>query len=108
MTAATVDNTTLHNWLHHWQDEYDAAYLYLVLAGQEPDQKKKEIYVKLAGVEERHTQPWEKLLAEHGHPVATGRARPSVHARVRAWFGRQFRPGHLLPLLPRELGQEVK
>ena len=48
-----LDNATLHNWLHHWQDEFDAAYLYLVLAGQEPDQKKKEIYVKLAGVEER-------------------------------------------------------
>ena len=103
-----LDNATLHNWLHHWQDEFDAAYLYLVLAGQEPDQKKKEIYVKLAGVEERHTQLWEKLLAEHGHPVETGRARPSLNARVRAWFGRQFGPGYLLPLLLREEGQEVK
>src|SRR5256712_7108460 len=103
-----LDKSTLHNWLHHWQDEFDAAYLYLVLAGQEPDQKKKEIYVKLAGVEERHTQLWEKLLAEHGHPIATGRARPSLNARVRAWFGRQFGPGYLLPLLLREEGQEVK
>src|SRR3989454_541526 len=103
-----LDNATLHNWLHHWQDEFDAAYLYLVLAGQEPDQKKKEIYVKLAGVEERHTQLWEKLLAEHGHPIATQRARPSLNARVRAWFGRQFGPRYLLPLLLREEGQEVK
>ena len=38
-----LDKTTLHNWLHHWQDEFDAAYLYLVLAGQEHDSKKKEI-----------------------------------------------------------------
>src|SRR5881296_2417502 len=108
MTAATVDNTTLHNWLHHWQDEYDAAYLYLVLAGQESDQKKKEIYIKLAGVEERHTQMWEKLLAEHGHPIAAARARPTLNARLRAWFGRRFGPGYLLPLLLREEGQEVK
>src|SRR6058998_3613444 len=108
MTAATVDNTTLHNWLHHWQDEYDAAYLYLVLAGQESDQKKKEIYIKLAGVEERHTQTWEKLLAEHGHPIAAARARPTLNARLRAWFGRRFGPGYLLPLLLREEGQEVK
>src|SRR5438093_5379257 len=107
MTAATVDNTTLHNWLHHWQDEYDAAYLYLVLAGQESDQKKKEVYIKLAGVEERHTQMWEKLLAEHGHPVAA-QPRPSFNARLRAWFGRRFGPGYLLPLLLREEGQEVK
>src|SRR5947209_11386276 len=108
MTAATVDNATVHNWLHHWQDEYDAAYLYLVLAGQEPDKKKKEIYIKLAGVEERHTQMWEKLLAEHGHPITTERPRPSVNARLRAWFGRRFGPRYLLPLLLREEGQEVK
>src|SRR5438094_8509194 len=101
MTAATVDNTTLHNWLHHWQDEYDAAYLYLVLAGQETDQKKKEIYIKLAGVEERHTQMWEKLLAEHGHPIAAARARPTLNARLRAAFGSRLEPRARLPLVPR-------
>src|SRR5437016_6493315 len=101
-----LDKSTLHSWLHHWQDEYDAAYLYLVLAGQEPDQKRKDVYIKLAGVEERHVQTWEKLLAEHGHPV--GRPPPSVNARLRAWFGRRFGPGYLLPLLLREEGQEVK
>ena len=102
------DRATLHTWLHHWQDEFDAAYLYLVLAGQEPDQKKKEIYIKLAGVEERHTQMWQKLLAEHGHPITTERPRPSLNARLRAWFGRRFGPRYLLPLLLREEGQEVK
>src|SRR5256885_11811097 len=101
-----LDRETLHTWVHHWQDEYDAAYLYLVLAGQEPDQKRKDVYIKLAGVEERHVQMWEKLLAEHGHPV--GRPRPSVNARLRAWFGRRFGTGYLLPLLLREEGQEVK
>src|SRR3989440_10464570 len=101
-----LDRGTLHTWVHHWQDEYDAAYLYLVLAGQEPDQKRKDVYIKLAGVEERHVQMWEKLLAEHGHPV--GRPRPSLNARLRAWFGRRFGTGYLLPLLLREEGQEVK
>src|SRR5213595_371497 len=101
-----LDRATLHTWLHHWQDEYDAAYLYLVLAGQEPEPKRKDVYIKLAGVEERHVQMWEKLLVEHGHPV--GRPRPSVNARLRAWFGRRFGPSYLLPLLLREEGQEVK
>jgi VIT1/CCC1 family predicted Fe2+/Mn2+ transporter len=104
--AGTLDRTTLHTWLEHWQDEYDAAYLYLVLAGQERDQKRKEVYIKLAGVEERHVQLWEKLLAEHGHTV--GRPRPSLNARLRAWFGRRFGSAYLLPLLLREEGQEVK
>src|SRR6266566_6961370 len=104
----TLDSATLKGWLHHWQDEFDAAYLYLVLAGQEHDSKKKEIYIKLAGVEERHTQMWEKLLAEHGHPIARKGTRPSLNARLLAWFGRRFGPGYLLPLLLREEGQEVK
>src|SRR5438552_624631 len=104
--AVTLDSATLHTWLHHLQDEFDAAYLYLVLAGQERDQKRKDIYIKLAGVEERHVQLWEKLLTEHGHPVE--RPRPSLNARLRAWFGRRFGPGYLLPLLLREEGQEVK
>src|SRR6058998_3857300 len=51
---------------------------------------------------------WEKLLAEHGHPIAAARARPTLNARLRAWFGRRFGPGYLLPLLLREEGQEVK
>lgn len=96
----------LKEWLHHWQDEADAAYLYLALAGQEADPHKKDVYIKLAGVEERHVQMWEKLLADHGHRVA--RARPSVNARLRAWFGRRFGTRYLLPLLLREEGQEVK
>src|SRR5204862_3997350 len=104
----TLDHATLKGWLHHWQDEFDAAYLYLVLAGQEDDAKKKEIYIKLAGVEERHTQMWEKLLAEHGHPLRQTGVRPSLNARLRAWFGRRFGPSYLLPLLLREEGQEVK
>src|SRR5213083_3314758 len=104
----SVDTATLHTWLHHWQDAFDAAYLYLVLAGQESDPHRKDVYIKLAGVEERHTQLWEKLLAEHGHPIAAERARPTLNARLRAWFGRRFGPGYLLPLLLREEGQEVK
>src|SRR5437773_407687 len=101
-----LDRATLHTWLHHWQDEYDAAYLYLVLAGQEPDPKRKDVYIKLAGVEERHVQMWDQLLADHGHRV--GRPRPSLNARLRAWVGRRFGPNYLLPLLLREEGQEVK
>src|SRR5437667_4520180 len=71
--------TDVKEWLHHWQDEADAAYLYLALAGQESDAHRKDVYIKLAGVEERHVQMWSKLLAEHGHTV--DQARPSVKDR---------------------------
>src|SRR5882672_4789082 len=104
----SMADAELHNWMHHWQDEGDAAFLYGVLAGQEPDAKKREIYAKLAGVEERHTQMWAKLLGDHGHPVPAGGPAPTLNARVMAWLGRRFGPRYLLPLLLREEGREVK
>ena len=101
-----MPNPDVREWLHHWQDEADAAFLYLALAGQESDPHRKDVYIKLAGVEERHVQMWSKLLAEHGHEVA--RAQPSLNARLRAWFGRRFGTSYLLPMLLREEGEEVK
>ncbi len=103
-----MPDSDLHNWLHHWQDEGDAAFLYGVLASKEPDPKKREIYEKLAGVEERHTQMWAKLLGDHGHPVPAAGPVPTINARLMAWLGRRFGPRYLLPLLLREEGREVK
>src|SRR3989442_481615 len=102
------DRATLHTWLHHWQDEFDAAYLYDVLASQESDAKKKETYRKLAGIERRHTELWAKLLGENGHPIPAGGATASLNARGMAWLGRRFGPRYLLPLLLREEGREGK
>src|SRR5437016_1064720 len=101
-----MPHTEVREWLHHWQDEADAAYLYLALAGQESDPHRKDVYIKLAGVEERHVQMWSKLLAEHGHRV--GHAKPLLNGRVRGWFGGRFGTGYLLPMLLREEGEEVK
>ncbi len=101
------DRHSLHEWLHHWQDESDAAYLYGELAAQEPDPGKQEIYRQLADVERRHTELWAKLLSNNGRPVATDPP-PSFKARILAWLGRRFGPRYLLPLLLREEGREVK
>src|SRR6266702_4746178 len=101
------DSHSLHEWLHHWQDDSDAAYLYSELAAQEPDPGKQEIYRQLASVERRHTERWAKLLSENGRPVAVAPP-PSAKARVMAWLGRRFGPRYLLPLLLREEGREVK
>jgi len=37
--AEKVDKQTLSKWLHHWQDEADAAFLYHRLAELEEDPK---------------------------------------------------------------------
>jgi len=103
-----MPDSELKTWLHHYQDESDAAFLYSVLASVEPDARKKSTYEKLAAVERRHTDMWAKLLADHGHPLPAGGTAPSRTARVMAWLGRRFGPGYLLPLLLREEGREVK
>ncbi|HTD82212.1 MAG TPA: VIT1/CCC1 transporter family protein [Gemmatimonadaceae bacterium] len=102
-TPAPVD---IHSFEHHWQDEADAAYLYRILAAAEPDPKKKDIYSRLADVEDRHVVVWSDLLTRHGHPPA--KFRPSGRARLLARFGRWFGPGFLLPMLLEEEGREVK
>src|SRR6202165_5809302 len=98
----------LHHWLHHWQDEADAAFLYRSLAAAEGDAKRRVIYQKLADVEDRHTQMWAKLLGDHGHVVPARGAKPSRNARFMAWLGRRFGSRYLLPVLLREEGREVK
>jgi predicted membrane protein (TIGR00267 family) len=96
----------VHSFEHHWQDEADAAYLYRLLAAAEPDPKKKDIYSRLADVEDRHVVVWSDLLTKHGHPPAA--FRPSGRARLLARFGRWFGPSFLLPMLLEEEGREVK
>jgi VIT1/CCC1 family predicted Fe2+/Mn2+ transporter len=96
----------LDSFVHHWQDEADAAYLYRVLAEAEPDTKKKDIYRRLAEVEDRHLEIWAALLAQNGR--SPGRHRPTARTRLLAFLGRRFGPGFLLPMLLAEEGREVK
>src|SRR5688572_27118355 len=86
----------LHTFEHHWQDEADAAFLYRILADAEPDTRKKNIYSRLAEVEDRHVIVWGELMAKHGHPPE--KFRPSTRARILARLGKLFGPGFLLPM----------
>ena len=101
--ASTPD---LHAFAHHWQDEADAAYLYRLLSNAETDEKKKDLYRRLAEVEDRHVEVWAGLLRDHGRDP--GRFRPSARTRLLARLGKVFGPGFLLPMLLAEEGREVK
>jgi VIT1/CCC1 family predicted Fe2+/Mn2+ transporter len=96
----------LHSFEHHWQDEADAAYLYRLLSAAEPDPKKKDIYRRLAEVEDRHVEIWARLLEQNGRPPRAHR--PNGRTRLLAWLGRLFGPGFLLPMLLAEEGREVR
>jgi VIT1/CCC1 family predicted Fe2+/Mn2+ transporter len=104
--AAPSPTSAPPDWLHHLEDEADAAFLYLALAALEPDPKRAELYSKLAGVEARHVALWEKLIREHGHAIPP--TKPSLRARGMAWLARRFGPGFLAPMLLEEEGREVK
>ncbi len=93
-------------WLHHLQDEADAAYLYRELAGVEPDSRQRDLYRQLADVEDRHVETWRRLLREQGHEVSA--PRPSWRPRLLAWLARRFGGGMLLPMLLEEEGREVR
>jgi vacuolar iron transporter family protein len=95
-----------HLWIHHLQDEADAAFLYRELAKAEQDPRRAALYDGLATVEDRHVAVWHKLLEDHGHPIPS--IRPSRRARVMSWAARRFGPGFLLPMLLEEEGREVK
>src|SRR2546427_2155547 len=104
----SVDRPTLHLWLHHWQDEGDAAFLYTVLSAQEPDPRKRQIYDKLADVERRHTELWAKLLGDNGHAVPAAGPRPPLNPRVMARLGRPVGRRRLVALLVRGEGREAR
>jgi VIT1/CCC1 family predicted Fe2+/Mn2+ transporter len=103
---ATSASPDVHTFQHHWQDEADAAFLYRILADAESDPHKKDIYSRLAEVEDRHVVVWADLLTKHGHPPP--QFRPSTRARLLARVGKIFGPGFLLPMLLQEEGREVK
>jgi predicted membrane protein (TIGR00267 family) len=96
----------LDDFAHHWQDEAEAAYLYHVLAEAEHDPHKRDLYSRLAHVEERHTHIWGELLATNGRPPV--KFRPGARARLLALLGRTLGPRVLLPMLLAEEGREVR
>lgn len=106
MTTTQAKGSPPSEWLHHLEDEADAAFLYRELASAERDAGRADIYRKLAAVEDRHVAAWRKLLAQEGHEVAV--PAPSRQARLRAWVARRLGPGVMLPLLLEEEGKEVK
>ena len=96
----------LDTFVHHWQDEADAAYLYRLLSDAELDPHKQDLYRRLAEVEDRHVQVWAGLLRQHGREP--GGFSPSARTRLLAIVGRVFGPAFLLPMLLAEEGREVR
>lgn len=93
-------------WEAHYRDERDAAFLYRRLAASEPDEKRRELFVKLADVEDRHVARWAGLFQDTNQPLPA--FSPSAKARLLAWLSRRFGSNFVLPLIVAEEGREVQ
>ena len=94
------------SWDEHYRDERDAAYLYRALAAVEPDRERKDLFEKLAVVEDRHVARWEELFKQADRPLP-----PYTTARrtkLLAWTARHFGTSLVLPLMLAEEGREVQ
>jgi vacuolar iron transporter family protein len=94
------------SWDEHYRDEQDAAYLYRALAAFERDQSRKELFAKLAVVEDRHAERWRELFAQSGRPLPTYTT--ARRTRLLAWIAKHFGTALILPLMLAEEGREVQ
>jgi VIT1/CCC1 family predicted Fe2+/Mn2+ transporter len=77
------------------QGEVDGAALYRALADAEPDPRLKDVYGRLAAVEEGHAEFWRKQLDRIG--AHAGRLGLGWRTRALAWLARRFGPQFVLP-----------
>jgi len=103
----TPQSNDATNWKHHLQDEIDAAYLYRQLAQAEKDETRRDIYQRLALVEDKHVRQWQNLLREAGEKIED-ETNPSSRARFMCWLARRFGAGFIAPSLLAEEAREVK
>jgi VIT1/CCC1 family predicted Fe2+/Mn2+ transporter/rubrerythrin len=94
------------SWDEHYRDERDAAYLYRALAAVESDAERKQLFDKLARVEDRHAERWEELFAQSGRPLP--QYTTAQRTRLLAWVAKRFGTGLVLPLMLAEEGREVQ
>lgn len=100
------DVKTSKVWKQHLQDEIDASFLYGVFADLEPDADRKRILSELAEVENRHVTRWQEMLASYDVNFKTHR--PTLKARLMAWYARRFGSAFPLAQMLGEEANEVK
>ena len=94
------------SWDEHYRDERDAAFLYRALAAVESIRDRKELFEKLAVVEDRHAERWRQLFADSGRPLPAYTT--ATRTRLLAWVARHFGTSVILPLMLAEEGREVQ
>jgi VIT1/CCC1 family predicted Fe2+/Mn2+ transporter len=89
--------SSLGRYRRNLQGEVDSAALYRTLAEVEADPKLKQVYQRLAAVEEAHAEFWRRRILGAGGRA--GASRPGVRSRILAWLARRFGVETVLPIV---------
>jgi len=92
-----ADHDAAARYRANLQGEVDGAALYRALADAEADPRLKEVYGRLASVEEAHAEFWRKQLDRIG--ARAGRLGLGWRTRALAWLARHFGPQFVLPTI---------
>ncbi len=92
-----TDQSPARRYRSNLQGELDSAALYRALAEAEPNPQLKDVYNRLAAVEEAHAEFWRRRLSSIGHRA--GHRPPGWRTRILAWAARRFGPETVLPLI---------
>ena len=87
----------IERYRNNLQGEIDSAALYRTLADSETSPQLKEVYSRLAAVEEAHAEFWRNRLARLG--ASGGATRAGFRTRTLMWLARRFGPGVVLPVI---------
>jgi VIT1/CCC1 family predicted Fe2+/Mn2+ transporter len=85
----------LEKYLSFWQDEKNSTYLYQTLAEVSKDPRLAEVYRRMANVEIKHANKWEKEIMDGGGLVPN--FTPTWRSRSLAWLARRVGPEWVLP-----------
>jgi len=91
------DQDKAERYRSNLQGELDGAALYRALAESEETAQMREVYRRLAAIEEKHAALWREELAKIGE--SAGGYRASLRTRILAWLARRFGAALVLPMV---------
>jgi predicted membrane protein (TIGR00267 family) len=106
MSADAAAPTADETWDHHYADERDAAWLYRELAKADRSEERRDLFARLAVVEDQHVARWDELFKAAGRPLPAYST--AARTKLLAWVARTFGPSTVLPLILAEEGREVQ
>lgn len=101
-----MDAKTIELYKTFREDERNSAYTYSALSELQKDLRIAEVYSRMAAVEIKHAEKWEKLLREAG--VELKPFKPEWRTRLLVWLARKFGSELILPSLQARENSGVK